>query len=137
MNDENCIFCKIIKKEIPSKIIFEDDKTLAFLDINPISEGHAIVIPKDHYETLEFLPDNELKCLYQTVKKVAKLIYEKLNPDGYNIIQNNYKAAGQVIDHFHVHIIPRESGDKKITLALPRSSASNEILTSVMEKIKS
>ncbi len=136
MNDENCIFCKIIKKEIPSKIIFEDDKTLAFLDINPISEGHAIVIPKDHYETLEVLPDNELNCLFQTVKKVAKLIYEKLNPDGYNIIQNNYKAAGQVIDHFHVHIIPRESGDKKIILALPRSSASNEELTSVMEKIK-
>ncbi len=137
MSDETCIFCKIVQKEIPSKIIFENEDNIAFLDINPISEGHAIVIPKKHYNTLEDLPDDELSKLFQVVKKIAMLLHEKLNIDGYNVVQNNFKAAGQEINHSHVHIIPRTFGDMKIRLSLPKTSATNEELDRVLSKLKS
>lgn len=137
MNKEECIFCKIIRKEIPSKIIFEDDKNLAFLDINPISEGHSLIILKNHYETLENIPDKDLINLFQVVRDIAKKIFEKLNIDGYHILQNNYKAAGQEVNHFHIHIIPRKEGDNKIKLNLPERGASEESLNKILEKLKS
>ncbi|MBY8981532.1 MAG: HIT family protein [Candidatus Lokiarchaeota archaeon] len=137
MNKEECIFCKIIRKEIPSKIIFEDDKNLAFLDINPISEGHSLIILKNHYETLENIPDKDLINLFQVVRDIAKKIFEKLNIDGYHILQNNYKAAGQEVNHFHIHIIPRKEGDNKIKLNLPERGASEESLNNILEKLKS
>ncbi|MBY9007841.1 MAG: HIT family protein [Candidatus Lokiarchaeota archaeon] len=137
MNKDDCIFCKIIRKEIPSMIIFEDDKTLAFLDNNPISEGHSIIIPKNHFGTLEIIPNDEIASIFQTAKKIAKLIYEKLDIEGYNILQNNYKAAGQVIDHCHIHIIPRREGDGKIILDIPKNSTSNKSLNNVLEKFRS
>ncbi len=135
MSKEDCIFCKIVRKEIPSKIVFENNTTLAFLDINPISEGHSIVISKNHFNTLENIPNEELASLFQSVKEVAKLIYEKLEIDGYNIIQNNYKAAGQVVEHSHIHIIPRKEDDAKIILDLPKKSASEEELSKVLRKL--
>ncbi len=137
MSEENCIFCKLVKGEIPSKIVFENDDNLAFLDINPVSEGHTIVIPKKHFTTLEKTPEEEVIKLFLTVKEVAEMIYTKLDIDGYNVIQNNYKAAGQHVDHSHVHIIPRSNRDMKIRLTIPRNSASNEELEKVLKKIKS
>ena len=95
MKSEDCIFCKIAKKEIPSKIVFENDLNLAFLDISPLSKGHTIVIPKSHYATLEVIPEYELSELYKVVKKIAMMIHDKLQIDGYNILQNNFTAAGQ------------------------------------------
>ncbi|MHA1723759.1 MAG: HIT family protein [Promethearchaeota archaeon] len=137
MSDNTCIFCKIVQKEIPSKIVFENEDNLAFLDINPITEGHTIVIPKKHYNTLEDLPDDEVFKLFQVVKKVATLLHEKLNIDGYNIVQNNFKAAGQEINHSHVHIIPRTLGDMKFKLSIPKTSATSEELDRVLSKIQS
>lgn len=134
---KDCIFCKIVNGEIPSKIVFEDDTNIAFLDINPISSGHTVVIPKKHYSTIETLPDKELSELFIAVKKVASLIHEKLDIDGYNIVQNNFRAAGQAIKHSHVHIIPRNRGDRKIELKIPKESASDKELERVLEKIVS
>jgi len=135
MNNDDCIFCKIIAKEIPSKILYENEDTIAFLDIFPISQGHTIVIPKKHYATLKTIP---IKILYEVmgaVKIVSNLIYKNLNIDGYNILQNNYKAAGQMVNHFHIHIIPRSSSDGKFKLIIPREQATEEVLNQTLKII--
>ena len=108
---ENCIFCKIINKEIPSHNVYEDENTLAFLDVRPHTKGHTIVIHKIHAETIFDLEDNKLKELILTIKKVTKKLQEKLNPDGFNIGWNHNSLAGQVVPHLHVHIMPRYQGD--------------------------
>ncbi|MFX0035042.1 MAG: HIT family protein [Candidatus Hermodarchaeota archaeon] len=137
MKYENCIFCKITFKEIPSKIIFENNLNLAFLDISPISKGHVIVIPKNHYSNLEDIPEYDLTELYKVVKFLATKIHEKLKIDGYNILQNNFEAAGQVIQHFHVHIIPRNIEDDKFRIKIPRTQASEEDLDEAFKLLKS
>lgn len=137
MREKNCIFCKIVKREIPSKIIFENNLDIAFLDIFPISKGHTIVIPKNHYTNLEEIPDNELSELYKIVKQLGIKIHQKLKIDGYNILQNNFVAAGQVVHHFHVHIIPRDLEDKKFHIKIPRTQSSEEDLNNVFEILKS
>ncbi len=137
MKEKDCIFCKIIEREIPSKIIFESDLILAFLDISPISKGHTIVIPKNHYSNLEDISDNELAELYKQVKRLATKIHKDLKIDGYNILQNNFTAAGQVINHFHVHIIPRNFKDEIIRIEIPRTQASEEELDEMLKILKS
>ena len=136
MNIDNCIFCKIVDKEIPAKIIFENHLTLAFLDISPISKGHTIVISKNHYSHLEDIADSVLVEIYLIVKKVATLIHEKLEIDGYNILQNNFIAAGQMINHFHVHVIPRNLNDEKFSIKIPRNPASEEELIHIFNILK-
>lgn len=108
---EDCIFCKIIKGEIPSTKIYEDDKVLAFLDINPISQGHTVVIPKLHAKNLFDFPDESFDYFFKRLKEIAVMIKKNLKADGMNILQNNERAAGQVVDHIHFHIIPRWHGD--------------------------
>ncbi len=135
LSNDDCIFCKIIVKEIPSKILYQNNDTIAFLDIFPISQGHTIVIPKIHYANLETIPVDELHEVMKTVKIVSNLIYKNLNIDGYNILQNNYKAAGQVINHFHIHIIPRSSADGKFKLIIPREQATEEELDQTLKII--
>jgi histidine triad (HIT) family protein len=137
MDQEDCIFCKIVKGEIPSKIVHEDESNLAFLDIFPVSRGHTVVIPKNHYKNLEELPNDEITNLFTTVKKIATKLRKKLSIDGYNIVQNNFEAAGQVIEHSHVHIIPRNKGDNKIKLDLPKEQASDSELDEILETLKS
>ncbi|MFX1315117.1 MAG: HIT family protein [Promethearchaeota archaeon] len=137
MKDKNCIFCKIIDKEIPSKVIFENKLNLAFLDTSPISKGHTIVIPKSHYRNLEDIPDSELTELFKTVKQMAIIIHNKLNIDGYNVLQNNYEAAGQVVKHLHVHIIPRSLDDKRFSIKIPRNRATEEELNTILMSLKS
>ncbi len=135
IKDDKCIFCKIIEKSIPSKVLFENDKNLAFLDIFPVSKGHTIVIPKNHYKNLEEIPNNELSELFEIVKKVSILIHKKLKVDGYNILQNNFRAAGQVVNHFHVHIIPRSNEDGKFKLFIPKKQAKEEELNQILKII--
>lgn len=107
----SCLFCKIIKGEIPCHKIYEDESVLAFLDINPITKGHTVVIPKFHAETLLDLPDDLVDKLFLVVKKVTQQIKDKINPDGFNIGINMRKVAGQVVDHLHIHILPRWEND--------------------------
>lgn len=135
IKDDKCIFCKIIEKSIPSKVLFENDKNLAVLDIFPVSKGHTIVIPKNHYKNLEEIPNNELSELFEIVKKVSILIHKKLKVDGYNILQNNFRAAGQVVNHFHVHIIPRSNEDGKFKLFIPKKQAKEEELNQILRII--
>jgi len=136
MKQKDCIFCKIADREIPSRIIFENDFTLAFLDISPISKGHTIIIPKNHYSNLEVIPDYELSEVYKVVKNLAIRIHKNLKIDGYNVLQNNFVAAGQVIKHFHVHVIPRNYDDEKFRIKIPRVQASKEELEEIFEILK-
>lgn len=136
IKDDKCIFCKIIEKSIPSKILFENDKNLAFLDIFPVSKGHTIVIPKNHYKNLEEIPNDALSELFEIVKKVSILIHKKLKVNGYNILQNNFRAAGQVVNHYHVHIIPRRNEDGKFKLYIPKKQAKEEELDQILRIIK-
>ena len=107
-----CIFCKIINKEIPSGIIYEDENVLSFLDIMPANKGHCLIIPKKHYEVLFDIPDNDLSELIKAVKKVGKALSLSIGNGAYNVVMNNGKEAGQVVNHAHVHIIPRFKDDR-------------------------
>ena len=136
MDDKSCIFCDIIKKKIPSKILYENEHCLAFLDISPLSEGHSIVIPKAHYHNMEDISESELVEVFKVVKKIATHIYKQLGIGGYNILQNNFEPAGQVVKHFHIHIIPRNQDDKKFTLKIPRKQATEKELEEIFLKLK-
>ena len=103
----NCVFCAIAANEIPSFKVYEDDLVLAYLDINPFSKGHTLVIPKEHSSGLLDTADETLAALVARVKKVAFHLKAALPCDGFNILQNNGEAAGQTVMHIHFHIVPR------------------------------
>jgi histidine triad (HIT) family protein len=115
----DCIFCRIIAGEIPSHKVYEDDATLAFLDINPASRGHVLVIPKQHAADLFSLSPDALAATAKTTQTVARLLQRGVRPEGINILQNNGPAAGQVVFHYHVHLIPRWSGDRALSMWKP------------------
>ncbi len=110
--DADCLFCKIIEDEIPCFKLFEDDDTLAFMDINPANEGHALVIPKEHSKDIYTVSDAALTATVKTAKKVATAINKTLSPDGLNLLQCNGPAAAQSVFHFHMHVLPRREGDE-------------------------
>lgn len=128
------IFEKIIDREIPSKIICETEHSLAFLDIAPISIGHTLVIPKKPYKDLYEVPENVLADMMALVKKVAITLKKTFNADGINLLNNNEKAAGQVVFHYHIHIVPRFEGDK-MGYNFPHNEVSNETLDEWHSKI--
>ncbi len=107
----DCVFCKIVHGELSAYRIFEDSETLAFLDIHPMTDGHTLVIPKQHAERLSELPPELVGKLFQTVQKVSAQIVRALGAPGLNIGFNDGRAAGQAVPHLHVHIIPRFPGD--------------------------
>ena len=107
----DCVFCAIAAGEIPCFKVFEDDFALAYLDINPFSEGHTLVIPKAHTTGLLDTPEETLAALLARVKKVAAHLKTALGCDGFHILRNNGAAAGQTVGHIHFHIVPRRNGD--------------------------
>lgn len=104
---DNCIFCKIAKHEIPGKIVYEDDLCLAFLDLSQTTDGHTLVIPKQHFDYFLDVDAKILAHMIQVAQQVAKNLEEKLDAKGFNIITNMNEVAGQSVKHFHIHIIPR------------------------------
>lgn len=109
---EDCIFCKIISGSIPSFKVYEDEYTLAFLDISPVNHGHTLVVPKKHFKNMEAIPQEELNKVMATVKIVGQAIKEKLSAASYNVSENNDREAGQIVPHIHFHVIPRFGKDK-------------------------
>ena len=109
--DSNCIFCKIINKEIPSKIVYEDNDFLAMLDIAPATKGHVFILPKEHATTLAELSDDKASKILVLAKKIINAMMKVHGFTSYNLVQNNGKLAGQTVDHFHLHLIPRYSVD--------------------------
>jgi histidine triad (HIT) family protein len=103
---EPCAFCEIAQKEAPASIVYEDEKVIAFMSIRPVNIGHTLVVPKKHYENIYGIPEEKVAHLYKVVKKIAQAVQKAVNAEGIRIVQNNGEAAGQVVFHMHVHIIP-------------------------------
>ncbi len=108
---EECIFCKIIRKEIPAEIVFENKEVISFLDIRPVNKGHCLVLPKKHAEHFLDLDSKTLTSLMQACQKIAKAMMKALSAGGFNIILNSDKVAGGEVAHPHFHVIPRFVGD--------------------------
>lgn len=111
----DCIFCKIVRGEIPCAKVYEDDLVLSFLDINPINPGHTLILPKEHYASLFEVDPEALKACAVAAQKISKAVYQGVKADGLNFLQNNFRAAGQLIDHVHFHLIPRYESDGFMT----------------------
>jgi histidine triad (HIT) family protein len=111
MSADDCVFCKMVAGQIPVAKIYEDQVVLAFLDIGPVSDGHTLVIPKQHFEKLGDCPPELLAQVGSRLGKVAKAVVSAMSSDGYNVLCNNGRAAGQLVEHLHFHIIPRNIGD--------------------------
>ena len=111
MKDDNCIFCKLANKDIPTNIIYEDDRFTVILDASPATKGHALILPKNHAANIYELPDEDAAAVFVLAKKLATKMTEILHCDGFNIVQNNGEVAGQTVFHFHMHLIPRYLND--------------------------
>jgi histidine triad (HIT) family protein len=130
---EPCAFCNIAKKEAPASIVYEDEKVIAFMSIRPINIGHTLVVPKKHYKNIYEIPEDEVAHLYTVVKKIAHAVQKAVNAEGIRIVQNNGEAAGQVVFHMHVHIIPMNKDHSWIQHAQMRDA---DALKDDAEKIK-
>lgn len=102
-----CVFCKIANHEIPSKAVYEDDQVLAFLDINPVTKGHTLIIPKKHYDDFSSCDSETVQHIHEVSKLLIDKYQRVLNPNGYNLLSNMNAAAGQSVFHTHFHLIPR------------------------------
>ncbi len=132
----DCLFCKIAAHQIPAHIIAEDEQTLAFLDIHPLSAGHTVVIPKTHAERIIDLPEAAAGALFLTVKRISDRIHASLKPDGFTIGINDGTGGGQGVPHLHVHVIPRWVADGGSNIHSVVHNPPKESVESIAEKIK-
>jgi len=132
-----CLFCKIIEGELPSYKVYEDEHTLAFLDINPVSDGHVLLVPKYHEQFTENLPEKHYEMLFSVLKKLVKPIQDAFDAPSSNIIINNGPNAGQIIPHVHIHIIPRPKPiGRNFFTTTARMEKSKEYFEEIAEKIR-
>ena len=127
MRDNNCIFCKIANGDIPSRTIYENEKFRVILDNGPATDGHALVLPKEHFANLFEIPQDWAAEAAKTAKEAAMLLKDKLGAEGVNIVQNNGELAGQTVPHYHVHVIPRYKNDGQRILWNPGSPSAEEL----------
>ncbi len=129
-----CIFCEIIKGNIPSKKVYEDDKVLAILDISQITKGHTLVLPKKHFDNFLDIDEEYSNAVFNAANKVTKMINKAYKPLGFNIINNCGETAGQSVMHFHVHVVPRYN---KEDLVMQHADNSNKFdLDAIVKDIK-
>ncbi len=137
MAHENCIFCKIIKGDIPSYTLYEDEDFKVFMDIAPATKGHALVVPKQHYASIYEIEPEILGNAVKVGQKVIKHATKVLGCEGYNLMQNNGEVAGQTVFHFHLHLIPRyESMDNTNLLNFVPGASDSEALKALCEQLK-
>lgn len=127
----DCLFCKIISGDIPSNTIYEDEIVKVFLDINPISNGHCLIVPKKHYTNIEDIDLETLKYINEVAKKIYKKLKEKLNCEGLTLVQNN--GLGQEVKHYHLHLVPRYTNDE---IMMNQNKELLESIEDVMKKLK-
>lgn len=131
----DCVFCKIIRGEIPSKKVYDDKDVIAFLDINPANPGHTLVVPKKHSEDLTKSNEDDIAKAMHVVKKITASLKEKMNAIGVNVLQNNGKAAGQIVGHTHFHVIPRYPNDV-VVISYQRQQIPDEELEEIRKKLE-
>ena len=136
MKKDDCIFCKLANGDIPTNTIYEDDDFRVFLDAAPATRGHCLIVPKEHFNDLEELDDGVASKVLPLARKMMKLLKEKLNWDGFNVVQNNGRVAGQTVFHFHTHLIPRYNDDGQDILWKPSEPKEGE-LAAVLKEIVS
>ena len=112
MKDPDCIFCKIAAGEVPCAKLLEDDRALAFLDIGPLAEGHALLIPKAHYVTVDEMPGEDAAAVLKHLPALVAAVRKAVGCEGVNVLQNNGRVANQLVQHVHFHVIPRSPGDE-------------------------
>lgn len=132
---DNCLFCKIAKGDIPSATVYEDRSFRVFMDVNPASRGHCLIVPREHFDNIYDLDGETAGRLFSLATGIARALKKALGCDGINIVSNNGAAAGQTVMHFHLHLIPRFEGDGVGLLWKPRE-VSQEELEELRMKIK-
>jgi histidine triad (HIT) family protein len=135
VSDPNCIFCKIMAKQIPATVVHEDAETLAFMDIGQVNPGHVLVAAKAHAENIYALDDAQAAAVFRTASRVARAIRAAFSPEGLSVYQANGKPAGQTVLHFHIHLVPRHEGDG-MALAWPVKNPPREKLEESAAKIR-
>ena len=129
MKKDDYIFCKLANGDIPTNSIYEDERFNVILDNGPATRGHALILPKDHADNLFELPDDTAAEAMKLAKKLGTMLVEKLGAQGLNLVQNNCAVAGQTVNHFHLHLIPRYEGDGQTILWKPTSPSSEELVS--------
>ena len=129
MKKDDCIFCKIANGEIPSATVYEDSVCRVILDVNPANKGHALIIPKEHFDDIYSIDAETAAKIFTIATEVAKAQKAELNPDGLNILQNNGEAAGQTVFHFHMHLVPRYIKDNVTMTWIPGKADTEELST--------
>lgn len=114
MYEQDCLFCRLIRGELPCAAVFESEHVFAFLDINPVNKGHVLVIPRKHAETMFDVPSGDGSVLLEAIQRIGRAVMRATGAQGLNVMQNNYKAAGQEVGHVHWHLIPRHTDDGHI-----------------------
>lgn len=130
-----CVFCKIVNNEIPSYKVYEDDKVLAFLDISQATIGHTLVIPKEHFENIFALDENNAASIMKVVANLSKKLKSALNIEALNILNNSGALAGQTVNHFHIHLIPRYKNDG-LVIKFSENNLSETEFKELLNKIK-
>ena len=131
----NCIFCRIVAKEIPAAVVYEDEHTLAFMDAGQVNPGHVLVAAKGHAENLYELNDAQASALLRTAARVARAIRDAYQPEGLSVYQANGKAAWQSVFHYHMHLVPRREGDG-MALTWPAKNPPREKLVECAAEIR-
>ena len=134
---DDCVFCRIIKGEIPCTKIYEDDMVLAFLDIAPFNFEHTIIVPKDHHHSITTLGSDYLNAIINLAPKIGTAIMRATGAEGFNIFQNNGRVAGQTVPHVHFHVLPRFADDAVIISASQKKYESTEAMAELAGKIQS
>jgi histidine triad (HIT) family protein len=135
MSKDDCIFCKIANGEIPSATVYEDSTCRVILDVNPANKGHALIIPKEHFDDIYSMDAETAAKIFTIATEVAKAQKAELNPDGLNILQNNGPVAGQTVFHFHMHLVPRYVEDN-VTMTWTPGKAETEELTTLSKALR-
>lgn len=133
MADPDCLFCKIVAGEVPATIVDQDERTIAFMDINPATRGHALVVPREHAKDLHDVDPEDLAAVVQAAQRLAAHVCDRLGADGVNLLNSCGSAAWQTVFHFHIHVIPRYEDDPLRLPWTPRSGDPDEIAAAAAE----
>ena len=131
--DPDCLFCKIVAGDLPATIVDSDDKTVSFMDINPATRGHALVVPREHSPDLLAIGEEDLDAVMRSAQRLAKRAKERLNADGVNLLNSCGQAAWQTVLHFHVHVVPRYDDDPLELPWEPKPGDEDEIRAAAQE----
>lgn len=131
----DCVFCKIVAKQIPATVVHEDEQTLAFMDIGQVNPGHVLVAVKKHADNIFALDEAQAAAVFRTAARVSRAIRDAFSPQGLSVYQANGKPAGQTVFHFHLHLLPRHEGDG-MQLTWPVKNPPREKLAEYAEQIK-